>query len=77
MQSMVINEKQWYAQIKSYQPKVWKVSDGWRWKTTTEWIKATLKESWIIGIMGNQTLEYVSDRLLKVLYFGLFVYHIT
>lgn len=23
--------------------------------------------------MGNQTLEYVSDRLLKVLYFGLFV----
>lgn len=40
-----------------------------------------LKQLWkshvIIGIMGNQTLEYVSDRLLKVLYFGLFVYHIT
>lgn len=36
-----------------------------------------LKQLWkshvIIGIMGNQTLEYVSDRLLKVLYFGLFV----
>lgn len=37
--------KRWYAQIKSYQPKVWKVSDGWQWKTTTEWIQATLRES--------------------------------
>lgn len=39
-----------------------------------------LKQLWkshvIIGIMGNQTLECISDRLVKVLYFGLFVYHI-
>ena len=37
-------------------------------------IKQLWKSHVIIGIMGNQTLEYVSDRLLKVLYFGLFVY---
>lgn len=30
MQLMVTIEKQWYVQIKSYQPTVWKVSDGWR-----------------------------------------------
>lgn len=36
-----------------------------------------LKQLWkshvIIGIMRNQTLEYISIDLLKVLYFGLLV----
>lgn len=37
-----------------------------------------LKQLWeshvIVGIMGNQTLEYASDALSKVLCFGLLYY---
>lgn len=36
-------------------------------------IKQLWKSHVQTGIMGNQTLEYVSDRLLKVLDFGLFI----
>lgn len=40
-------------------------------------LKQLEKSHVIIGIMRKQTLEYVFDRLLKVLYFGLLVYHST
>lgn len=73
MQLMVIIEKQWYVQIKSCQPKVWKVSDGWRWQTTTEWIKATPEESCNNWNYEKPNTRIYLNRLLKVWYFGLLV----
>lgn len=75
---MVIIEKQWYVQIKSYQPKVWKVSDGWRWQTTTEWIKATLKESCNNWNYEKPNTRIYLDRFVKsfVFWFACLSYYL-
>lgn len=62
---MVINGKQWYAQIKSYQPKVWRLVMAGNERLLQSELKQLWKSHVIIGIMGNQILGYVSDRLVK------------
>lgn len=69
---MVINEKQW-SRWEAPDLRCRRLVMAGSERLWQNELKQLWRSHVIIGIMGNQTLEYVSDRLLKVLYLFLFI----